>query len=70
MNINEVNKSKYFVVDDKRICTLLKRMTQQFFYKYDKPDGTKAYSFKRTEKLEMAYQLIKKAEQMDILNLK
>lgn len=69
-NINDNdNDNKYFVVNDRNICTLLKKMTQQFYYVFTQKDGTEEYSFKRTDRVVLAYKLIVKAKEIGILNM-
>lgn len=65
---NNINNNEYFVVNDRNICTLLKKMTQQFYYVFTK-NGTETYSFKRTDKVVLAYKLIVKAREIGILNI-
>lgn len=68
-NINKNNdNNEYFVVNDRNICTLLKKMTQQFYYVFTK-NGKDMYSFKRTDKVVLAYKLIVKAKEIGILNM-
>ena len=67
-NIN-INNNEYFVVSDRNICTLLKKMTQQFYYVFTTKDGKETYSFKRTDKVVLAYKLIVKAKEIGILNM-
>lgn len=69
ININKNNNDEYFVVNDRNICTLLKKMTQQFYYVFTK-NGKDMYSFKRTDKVVLAYKLIVKAKEIGILNIK
>lgn len=68
ININKNNNDEYFVVNDRNICTLLKKMTQQFYYVFTK-NGKDMYSFKRTDKVVLAYKLIVKAKEIGILNM-
>ena len=68
ININKNNNDEYFVVNDRNICTLLKKMTQQFYYVFTK-NGKDMYSFKRTDKVVLAYKLIVKAKEIGILNI-
>lgn len=69
-NINKNNNdNEYFVVSDRNICTLLKKMTQQFYYVFTTKNGTETYSFKRTDKVILAYKLIVKAKEIGILNM-
>lgn len=65
---NNDNNDKYFVVNDRNICTLLKKMTQQFYYVFTK-NGKDMYSFKRTDKVVLSYKLIVKAMEIGILNI-
>ena len=68
-NINKNNNdNEYFVVNSRNICTLLKKMTQQFYYVSTK-NGKDMYSFKRTDKIVLAYKLIVKAKEIGILNI-
>lgn len=66
---NNNNNDKYFIVNNRNICTLLKKMTQQFYYVFTQKDGTEAYSFKRTDRVVLAYKLIVKAKEIGILNM-
>ena len=66
---NNDDNDKYFVVSDRNICTLLKKMTQQFYYVFTTQDGKETYSFKRTDKVVLAYKLIVKAKEIGILNI-
>ena len=69
-NINKNNNdNEYFVVNSRNICTLLKKMTQQFYYVFTTKDGKDMYSFKRTDKIVLAYKLIVKAKEIGILNM-
>lgn len=65
---NNDNNNEYFVVNNRDICTLLKKMTQQFYYVFTK-NGKDMYSFKRTDKVVLAYKLIVKAKEIGILNI-
>ena len=68
ININNNDDNEYFVVNNRNICTLLKKMTQQFYYVFTK-NGKDMYSFKRTDKIVLGYKLIVKAKEIGILNI-